>query len=87
MAACYLDSLASLELPGYGYGLRYEHGIFAEFEDGWRHEHPDDWLACGFPWGADALNTQFQFALTVESEKSRNRKVAMKQFGKIGKKI
>ncbi len=51
LAACYLDSLASLELPGYGYGLRYEHGIFSqEFEDGWQREHPDDWLAGGFPW-------------------------------------
>lgn len=51
LAACYLDSLASMEYPAYGYGLRYEHGIFAqEFEDGWQKEHPDDWLARGFPW-------------------------------------
>lgn len=51
LAACYLDSLASMEFPAYGYGLRYEHGIFSqEFEDGWQKEHPDDWLAGGFPW-------------------------------------
>jgi starch phosphorylase len=51
LAACYLDSLASMEYPAYGYGLRYEHGIFSqEFEDGWQKEHPDDWLAGGFPW-------------------------------------
>lgn len=51
LAACYLDSLASMEYPAYGYGLRYEHGIFSqEFEGGWQREHPDDWLARGFPW-------------------------------------
>lgn len=51
LAACYLDSLASQELPGYGYGLRYEHGIFRqEFEDGWQRERPDSWLELGYPW-------------------------------------
>jgi len=51
LAACYLDSLASLELPAYGYGIRYEHGIFRqEFENGWQREFPDDWLALGCPW-------------------------------------
>ena len=51
LAACYLDSLATKELPAYGYGIRYEHGIFRqEFEDGWQRERPDDWLALGYPW-------------------------------------
>ena len=51
LAACYLDSLATMELPAYGYGIRYEHGIFKqEFEDGWQRERPDDWLARGYPW-------------------------------------
>lgn len=53
LAACYLESMASLELPGYGYGLRYEHGIFKqEFDDGWQVEKPDDWLKYGTPWEA-----------------------------------
>jgi starch phosphorylase len=51
LAACYLDSLATKELPAYGYGIRYEHGIFKqEFDDGWQRERPDDWLARGYPW-------------------------------------
>jgi starch phosphorylase len=51
LAACYLDSLATMELPAYGYGIRYEHGIFKqEFDDGWQRERPDEWLARGYPW-------------------------------------
>jgi starch phosphorylase len=51
LAACYLDSLATLELPAHGYGIRYEHGIFRqEFDDGWQCERPDEWLAHGYPW-------------------------------------
>ncbi len=51
LAACFLDSLASLEYPAYGYGLRYEHGMFRQdFENGWQRERPDDWLKYGYPW-------------------------------------
>ncbi|MBL7012181.1 MAG: glycogen/starch/alpha-glucan phosphorylase [Kiritimatiellales bacterium] len=51
LVACFLDSMASTELPAYGYGLRYEHGIFRqEFEDGWQRERPDNWLELGYPW-------------------------------------
>ena len=51
LAACFLDSLATLEYPGYGYGLRYEHGMFRqEFANGWQTERPDDWLKYGYPW-------------------------------------
>ena len=51
LAACFLESMATMQLPGYGYGLRYEHGMFAqEFDDGWQVEKPDDWLKYGTPW-------------------------------------
>ena len=51
LAACFLDSLATLEYPGYGYGIRYEHGMFRqEFDNGWQTERPDDWLKFGNPW-------------------------------------
>ncbi len=51
LAACFLDSLATQEYPGYGYGLRYEHGMFRqEFASGWQTERPDDWLKYGYPW-------------------------------------
>jgi len=51
LAACYLDSLAALELPALGYGIRYEFGIFdQEIRDGWQVEATDKWLAQGNPW-------------------------------------
>jgi len=51
LAACYLDSLATLDIPSVGYGLRYEYGIFnQDFKDGWQVERPDEWLLLGNPW-------------------------------------
>jgi len=51
LAACFLDSLASLHLPGYGYGIRYEYGMFRQgIEKGEQVEHPDNWLRYGNPW-------------------------------------
>ena len=51
LAACFLDSMATLNLPGYGYGIRYEYGMFAQrIEDGRQVEHPDNWLRYGNPW-------------------------------------
>lgn len=51
LAACYLDSMATLEIPGYGYGIRYEHGIFKQkLVDGRQTEMPDNWLQDGNPW-------------------------------------
>ncbi|TDG02314.1 glycogen/starch/alpha-glucan phosphorylase [Paraburkholderia guartelaensis] len=51
LAACYLDSLATLEIPAIGYGIRYEFGIFdQEIRDGWQVECTDKWLQKGNPW-------------------------------------
>jgi starch phosphorylase len=51
LAACYLDSLATLEIPAIGYGIRYEYGIFdQEIRDGWQVEVTDKWLRYGNPW-------------------------------------
>src|ERR1700739_2524454 len=51
LAACYLDSLATLERPAIGYGIRYEFGIFdQEIHDGWQVEKTDNWLDNGNPW-------------------------------------
>lgn len=51
LAACFLDSLASLEVPAIGYGIRYEFGIFHQrIQDGWQVEVPDNWLRFGNPW-------------------------------------
>jgi starch phosphorylase len=51
LAACFIDSLATLDMPAVGYGIRYEFGIFRQtFENGWQIEKPDEWLLDGNPW-------------------------------------
>jgi starch phosphorylase len=51
LAACYMDSLSTLEIPAIGYGIRYEFGIFTqEIRDGWQIESADQWLRLGDPW-------------------------------------
>ena len=51
LAACFLDSLATLGMPGYGYGINYEFGLFKqEIENGYQREKPDHWLSEGSPW-------------------------------------
>src|SRR5207244_3620234 len=51
LAACFLDSLATLDYPGFGYGINYEFGLFRQtFVNGFQHEKPDHWLEGGSPW-------------------------------------
>lgn len=51
LAACFMDSISALGIAAYGYGIRYENGLFEQrIVDGWQHEMPEDWLARGNPW-------------------------------------
>ncbi len=51
LAACFMDSLSALGIPAYGYGIRYENGLFEQrIKDGWQKEYPEEWLADGNPW-------------------------------------
>jgi len=60
LAACYLDSLATLERPSIGYGIRYEFGIFEqEIREGWQVEKTDNWLVYGNPWEIDKPDASY----------------------------
>jgi glycogen phosphorylase len=51
LAACFMESMASLGIPAYGYGIRYNHGLFRQMiSNGWQIELPEDWLENGNPW-------------------------------------
>src|SRR5207244_12567894 len=50
LAACFMESMATLSIPAYGYGIRYDHGLFRQvIRDGWQHEYPEEWLSFGNP--------------------------------------
>lgn len=69
LAACYMDSMAALSVPAYGYGIRYEHGLFMQqIRDGWQHELPERWLAFGNPWEFERSDTEYsvRFGGSVE---------------------
>ncbi len=61
LAACFLDSMATCELPAFGYGIRYEYGIFKQdIQNGWQIELPDNWLSYGNPWEIFRRELQFR---------------------------
>lgn len=61
LAACFLDSIATLSLPGWGYGIRYRYGMFKQVidKDGYQQAVPDVWLTTGNPWDIPRYNVQF----------------------------
>ena len=60
LAACFLDSMATLGIPGYGYGIRYDYGIFYQrIENGYQVEYPDLWLRYGNPWDIVRPHTMY----------------------------
>jgi starch phosphorylase len=69
LAACFLDSMATLELPAMGYGLRYEYGIFKQsIQDGWQAERPDNWLFRTDPWEVARPNETVEIKLNCSFE-------------------
>jgi starch phosphorylase len=70
LAACFLDSLATLDIPAVGYGIRYEFGIFRQvFRDGWQVEQPDDWLTYHNPWEFSQPDDMVEVSLYGYTEK------------------
>ena len=69
LAACYMDSMATLEIPTIGYGIRYEFGIFEqEIRDGWQAEKSDNWLRLGYPWEIPRPEITFEVKLGGHTE-------------------
>ena len=69
LAACFLDSMATLQIPAMGYGLRYEYGMFKQvILDGWQIEQPDNWLARHDPWEIRRVRDQVEIQLGCSFE-------------------
>ncbi|MHB9073744.1 MAG: glycogen/starch/alpha-glucan phosphorylase [Desulfobaccales bacterium] len=69
LAACFLDSMATMQLPAMGYGLRYEYGIFKQsINDGWQQEKPDNWLRRPDPWEIARPHEQVEVKLNSSFE-------------------
>ena len=69
LAACFLDSMATMQIPAMGYGLRYEYGIFKQsIEDGWQQEAPDNWLRRPDPWEVARPNETVEVKLNCSFE-------------------
>jgi starch phosphorylase len=73
LAACYMDSLSTLEIPAIGFGIRYEHGIFhQEIQNGWQVEMTDNWLQLGNPWEIVRPEVQFEVKLGGRTQTYRD---------------
>src|SRR6266481_8067064 len=69
LAACFLDSMATMQLPAVGYGLRYEYGIFKQaIRDGWQQEQPDNWLSRQDPWEVERPHEKVEIKLNCSFE-------------------
>jgi len=87
LAACYLDSLATLAFPAVGYGLRYEYGIFKQtIRDGWQEERPDNWLRQPDPWeiGRPDEAVEVKLGCSLELREGRVRPVRGRASTLIG---
>jgi starch phosphorylase len=69
LASCFMDSLATLDIPAIGYGIRYEYGIFdQQIRDGWQVESTDKWLRLGNPWSLERPEDGFEVKLGGRTE-------------------
>jgi starch phosphorylase len=69
LAACFMESMATMQLPAMGYGLRYEYGMFKQtIEDGWQRERPDNWLRRPDPWEVARPNESVEVKLNCSFE-------------------
>ncbi|MGL4294202.1 MAG: glycogen/starch/alpha-glucan phosphorylase [Aestuariivirga sp.] len=79
LAACFMESMASLDIPAYGYGIRYNHGLFRQkIVDGWQVELPEDWLENGNPWEFPRREAAYEIGfgghVTLDGEQGNSQK-------------
>ena len=75
LASCFMDSLATLDIPAIGYGIRYEYGIFdQQIRDGWQVESTDHWLRLGNPWALERPEDAFEVKLGGRTESRTDEK-------------
>ncbi|OCI93133.1 glycogen phosphorylase [Rhizobium sp. AC27/96] len=75
LAACFMESMATVDVPAYGYGIRYVHGLFRQqMADGWQVELPETWLAHGNPWEFERQESAYEigFGGAVETASSHD---------------
>ena len=87
LAACFLDSMATMQLPAMGYGLRYEYGMFRQsIEDGWQHEQADNWLRRPDPWEVVRPDEKVEIRLnhSIEVREGTLRAVSGRPFTLLG---
>jgi len=78
LAACFLDSMATMDLPSFGYGIRYDYGIFKQkIDNGYQTEQPDDWLRNGNPWEIERpdVTVKVSFGGRVESYNEKGKTI------------
>ena len=69
LAACFMESMATLSVAAYGYGIRYDHGLFRQkIKDGWQSEVPENWLASGNPWEFERPEVLYRIGFGGEVE-------------------
>ncbi|MGR6467910.1 glycogen/starch/alpha-glucan phosphorylase [Rhizobium sp. PAMB 3182] len=81
LAACFMESMATVDIPAYGYGIRYVHGLFRQqMADGWQVELPETWLAHGNPWEFERREASYEIGFggsvtTIEDDSGMQRYV------------
>ena len=89
LAACFLDSMATLELPSFGYGIRYEFGMFKQsIQQGRQVEYPDPWIEDGSPWEFPRIGVHYpvRFGGTVESDEPAGQAAVWRPAGEVNAK-
>lgn len=80
LAACFMESMSTVQIPAYGYGIRYAHGLFRqEISEGWQVELPENWLAHGNPWEFERRESAYEIGFGGHVEPSTQKDGSIRQ--------